>query len=819
MASGHARLKKALVLRDALAHELGLDLAAVMRGLSTVEDTMTADLAMADGNYLAQMESLCRGDASLLTEADQAVRAACQTVKLAPRYAQYLSLILFAHWQKCRSTDEGAFLERLNAFLADWAQKNRSETISPFTADDLQFAAFWMATGSGKTHVLHACIAMLHAAGTWDRTILITPSESLSRQHADKLRETKAFDVFAYPMDGDASSLGRLHPDTVIVVDINKLAETKKGDGVTIPTSVFRDGRNLVFVDEGHKGQRSEESVWKKLQSDLAGIGDSQPDHRGMLVEFSATFGQVAEAEATFGRYAKAIMLDYAYDRFHADLYGKDFWNVKLDGHDETTEEIQHTTLTAALIAYWYQLASFGKSDVQKQIKDRGLRIAKPLWVLLGLSVIGGKNEGDKEQTSDVIDVLRYLDRALSEDDFISEGITRVLDAARQGASLLPEVVTTGLHAMSAAAIQARILNDVFGWQDGDIPLFRVLKTSPGEMGLGLRRGDSVHYYGVVNVGDVKGLKDALEAASLEVEDDAFTASLFADLELANSGVNLLIGSRRFAEGWDNYRASSLTLLRLGQNEGSLIIQMFGRVVRFAGTNGNGKRLRDIKGDLAALQTAFVFGLKSRYLQAFLAGLFENGIGEKTRTVCDVQNWLPEAPALLSIKAVGPQQSAFLVDLRDVNWLKSVNKVVVSYAAGVATARIGRDGLDENAARVGSDVTAAFKQTAHLLDIDAIYSELVQWKGIGKRWNLRFDRTSVSTALHSGPYEVWALPGFCSIQSRQDIQRLQIAASTVARKLFESAYRKIEAKHSRYEIIGASESGIPSQYFKEITNA
>ena len=62
-------------------------------------------------------------------------------------------------------------------------------------------------------------------------------------------------------MDGDASSLGRLRPDTVIVVDINMLAETKKVDEVTIPTSVFRDGRNLVFVDEGHKGQRSEESV------------------------------------------------------------------------------------------------------------------------------------------------------------------------------------------------------------------------------------------------------------------------------------------------------------------------------------------------------------------------------------------------------------------------------------------------------------------------------------------------------------------------------------------------------------------------------
>lgn len=819
MASGHARLKKALVLRDALAHELGVELDAVMRGLSMVEDTMTAKLAMADGNYLSTLESLCRGDATLLTDADEMVRAACQSVKLAPRYAQYLSLILFAHWQRSRSTDEGAFLERLNAFLADWAQKNRGETISEFTAVDLQFAAFWMATGSGKTHVLHACIAMLHVAETWDRTILITPSENLSRQHADKLRETKAFDVFAYPMDGDASSIGRLHPSTVIVIDINKLAETKKGDGVTIPTSVFRDGRNLVFVDEGHKGQRSEESVWKKLQSDLAGIGDSQPDHRGLLIEFSATFGQVAEAEATFGRYAKAIMLDYAYDRFHADLYGKDFWNVKLDGREETNEEIQHTTLTAALIAYWYQLSSFGKSAVQKEIKDRGLRVAKPLWVLLGLSVIGGKNEGDKQQTSDVVDVLRYIDRALSEEDFVANGITRVLESARQGASLLPDVVAVGLKDMSAAAIQARILNDVFGWQDGDAPLFRVLKTSPGEMGLGLRRGDSVHYYGVVNVGDVKGLKDALEAASLEVEDDAFTASLFADLEMINSGVNLLIGSRRFAEGWDNYRASSLTLLRLGQNEGSLIIQMFGRVVRFAGTNGNGKRVRDVKGDLAALQTAFVFGLKSRYLQAFLSGLFENGIGEKTRTVCDVQDWLPESPALMSIKAVSPQQSAFLVDLRDPRWLQSVNKIVVSYAAGVATARVGRDGLDETAARVGADLTSEFKQIVHLLDIDSIYAELIQWKAMGKRWNLRFDRNSIISALGSGPYEIWALPGFCSIQSQQDIQRLQTAASTVARKLFESVYRKIEAKHSKYEITGASDSGIPNQYFKEITNA
>ena len=53
----------------------------------------------------------------------------------------------------------------------------------------------------------------------------------------------------------------------------------------------------------------------------------------------------------------------------------------------------------------------------------------------------------------------------------------------------------------------------------------------------------------MVNVGDVGGLKKALEAAQLEVSGDAFTSSLFARLDQDGSGLNLLVGSRRFAEG------------------------------------------------------------------------------------------------------------------------------------------------------------------------------------------------------------------------------------------------------------------------------
>ena len=51
--------------------------------------------------------------------------------------------------------------------------------------------------------------------------MLITPFEALTRQHAEQLRGLWHWSVFAYPLDGDASTLRHLPPDTVILLDIN----------------------------------------------------------------------------------------------------------------------------------------------------------------------------------------------------------------------------------------------------------------------------------------------------------------------------------------------------------------------------------------------------------------------------------------------------------------------------------------------------------------------------------------------------------------------------------------------------------------------
>lgn len=814
--SGHARLKAALVLRDALAAELGISLTAAMAQLRTVENNIGAAHGLADGKYLEAIGSVCSGDAVHLSSLDSEVRQACSHVRFAPRYAQYLALMLFTHWVHAQMDDASAFLVRLNTYLEN--NKPKGEAVTEFVQADLQLAAFWMATAAGKTHVLHACLALLAKLRTWDRLIVITPSESLTRQHADKLRDLSTWEVFAYPMDGDASAMGRLPPDAVIVLDINKLATEKKGDGVTVPTNAFADGRNLVFVDEGHKGQKSEASVWKALQADLAGINAPMPAHRGLLIEFSATFGQVAEGEHAFARYAKAVIFDYAYDRFHQDRYGKDFWHVRIQSKDDANAAAQLQTMTAALLSYWHQVASYRSTEAKQAAADLGLRVAAPLWVLLGLSVIGShKNESDKQQTSDVVEVLSYLTAILAQPIKLAESMAQLVSAVSVGADMLPAPVRQATVGWNSSELAERVLADCFGWQQGDKPVLRLIKSATGELGLGLLRGDTSHYYGVVNVGDATGLKKALEASKLAVEDDALSSSLFAELDAPGNSLNVLIGSRRFAEGWDNFRASSLTLLRLGQGEGSLIIQMFGRVVRFAGINGDGKRLDKPLAELAPLQTAYVYGLKSGYLDTFLQSLIDNGVPDLRRVQCEVRKHTPLL--LKSVRAIAPQAKDFEVRATGSSWLNGVNRIKVSLTASITNSKL-KDGKTEAVQGVvGQEITAEFKQWSQLLDRDAVYRDMVEWKRLQRWWNFAFDRHAIDSALASNKYEIQGFPGMLKIREPADLDRLNRLAATVVRRLFESAYRKQENQKSRYAIVPSHESGIPDQYYKEFLNA
>jgi len=91
----------------------------------------------------------------------------------------------------------------------------------------------------------------------------------------------------------------------VLVIEITKFVEEKKGAGVSVSVDTF-SGRNLIFVDEGHKGKKEEKQKWAEIRNKLS--------ENGFVFEYSATFGQILSKnnKKTLKEYAKSIIFDYS---------------------------------------------------------------------------------------------------------------------------------------------------------------------------------------------------------------------------------------------------------------------------------------------------------------------------------------------------------------------------------------------------------------------------------------------------------------------------------------------------------------------------
>src|SRR5690606_9584340 len=106
--------------------------------------------------------------------------------------------------------------------------------------------------------------------------------------------------------------------------------------------------------------------------------------------------------------------------------------------------------------------------------------------------------------------------------------------------------------------------------------------------------------------------------------------ALFGTLNDRDSRLNVLIGSRKFTEGWSSWRVSTMGLLNMGKGEGSQIIQLFGRGVRLKGKDFSLKRSlphERPKGlHLDKLESLNIFGVKADYMATFKDYLREEGI-------------------------------------------------------------------------------------------------------------------------------------------------------------------------------------------------
>lgn len=578
------------------------------------------------------------------------------------KYFQYLSLLFTEIYLDRYFNQRQRLLDDLNEGVQTYNREQPADgQLQPYGAEELNKLAFWNATGSGKTLLLHVNILQyLHYfqngnANVYpDKIILLTPNEGLSRQHIDELMLSgiglcRLFD----------KNTGNVLKGTVEVIDINKLGDDM-GDK-TVAVEAF-EGNNLVLVDEGHRGAR-DAGVWMARREKLV--------RGGFAFEYSATFGQavaksltVIKAEqdlikkkakklfetanlnklddaqrqqvaltseekrkarmlATRESYAKSILFDYSYKFFYEDGYGKESLILNLKDQDYAQENIARQYFTACLLSF-YQQQYLWQTHQQKLAE---FNIEKPLWVFVGNTVSG--------EDSDILSVLRFLAGFLNDDVLTRQWLSdllnntaRLLDA--RGNNIFHDRFTP-LMQCNAEQVYSGILKWLFNTDSRQRLKVVNLKRSKGE--LVLRVGEA-EPFGLINIGDGAGFFKAAESDQcrklFDTAADDFGETLFDTINDKDSKLHMLIGSRKFTEGWSSWRVSTMGLLNMGQGEGSQIIQLFGRGVRLKGRDYSLKR--SIPGQrpkglhLERLETLNIFGVNAGYMAAFKDYLKEEGI-------------------------------------------------------------------------------------------------------------------------------------------------------------------------------------------------
>ena len=112
-----------------------------------------------------------------------------------------------------------------------------------------------------------------------------------------------------------------------------------------------------------------------------------------------------------------------------------------------------------------------------------------------------------------------------------------------------------------------------------------------------------------------------IDDAGLTLEEDALVGSLFDGINEPHTKIEVLIGAKKFIEGWSSWRVSNMGLLNIGRSEGSEIIQIFGRGVRLRGKGASLRRSAALDGNhpdhIGLLETLNIFAVRANYMDQF----------------------------------------------------------------------------------------------------------------------------------------------------------------------------------------------------------
>ncbi|MBI4566976.1 MAG: DEAD/DEAH box helicase family protein [Planctomycetes bacterium] len=724
------------------------------------------------------------------------------------RYFQHLAVLCAEICLDWFFNRPGEMLRRLNEFVDKRNTKGYREgwpSEEPFAAEDLAKLAFWMATGAGKTLIMHINYHQFlrYNRRPLDNILLITPNEGLSEQH---IEEMSASSVPCARFNLDESGLGFAQRHVVRVIEVTKLVQEKRGGGLSVPVEAF-EGNNLILVDEGHKGSGGK--AWRGFREALG--------RTGFTFEYSATFGQALTAardDALTAEYGKAIAFDYSYKYFHGDGHGKDFDILNL--REERAEEQTDALLLGNLLSFYEQQRCF----TEQADSLRPYNLDKPLWVFVGSSVNAVYRESGKPR-SDVLTVARFLHRFLeNKRDWAVKTIDRLLD----GESGLEDDHGQDAFAARLKYLRASkrgadrvyrdILRSVFNSPSGGGLHVCDIRGSAGE--LGLKAGEAKDYFGLIYIGDTASFKKLVEGddSGIVLEEDAVSASLFADINQPDTSVNILIGAKKFMEGWNSWRVSNMGLLNIGRTEGSEIIQLFGRGVRLRGLGVSLKRSGALDGhhppDIGLLETLNIFAVRANYMAQFREYLEREGVEPLGHVVLPLA--IRPNKEFLGKGLVAPRVPAdrnFALECDVVLGLDDAARVSLDLSLKVESLRSAATGLKTASMKAGEERPIP-PGSLDLVRWDRVYLDLLEYKQQKGFANLVIQADAPRKILAASEprlYRLVADEAAVRPRSFSEARVLQETVLTILRRYVERFYyvakARWESQHMIYEALSS----------------
>lgn len=830
-----------LILFRYMLHLLGLtDLSRLSQNLNTPdeerinEETGTSFFCQ----YLCSLPNRLLSDSDLHLY-DQRIQSHTARIsegrgKIQWKYYQYISLLFTEIYLDRYFADTAVFAAELNRFLEE-KDPFLSLAIEPFDKDRLNKLAFMCATGSGKTLLLHVNILQymyyyerarrrrtsLHL----NKILLLTPNENLSRQHKQEL-DLSGIPSVIFTKDGREADKG-----TVLILDVNKLAE--EGKDKTVSVDSF-ESQNLLLVDEGHRGLSGE--VWFDFRRRLAA--------EGFTMEYSATFKQALNANSRkkedvemMSDYGKSIIIDYSYKYFFNDGYGKDYriFNLREVG---VVEERKELYLVGCLMAYYQQKKYFA---VNREAL-RAFQIEDPLLVFVGNRVTATTST---EELSDVQEVISFLDRfirrrtqTIQSIKTVMHGNTGLIDGAGRDLfyhnfDALQDILG---QRFTAEDIYTDMLSLLFNSDGVSLePRLHIaeLKQIKGEMAL--KVGQYGEYFGVISIGDVSKLRKLCEQQQIVTESDEFlSASLFDNINYKQSRVNVLIGSRKFTEGWNSWRVSTMGLINFAKSEGSQAIQLFGRGVRLHGYRGCLKRSSSgieryfhfsAPRYIQTVETLTIFGVKAQYMEDFRKFLEMEGVPQNEHT----DTW--RLPVVSRFSEVKHKKLRVIRLQKDANFKKQAPRLLLDAPQGNFLSHLSGSKTIIDCLSKVQTITSTFSmnlQTAideedfpqealDLIDYHRIFDDLEDYKNERGYYNICIEESRLRSILATrGWFRLLIPKENLSITTPQRLDNMTdfavMALKSYMDKFFRYEKDRWEKDKLAYAIIDESDNNFVEEY-------